>query len=554
MWSLLLQLLVSSSPVVSYGPCTYPNSCWPSASAWSSLNRTLQGGLVRSRPPAAPCHDDFLNVTACDEVKQNWLHEFWRSEQPGAYQDLAWENGDSYCNINNPQNQTCSQGLVPIYMAQVKSTADVQAAVVFARDHGLSTRVKGAAHDYLGRSSGNGTFGIQTTKLSGIEFDDSFKPTGAGRNTLAQTAVHVAAGEHWYYVNKAASEHGVVVVSGASYSVGAAGGWILGGGHSSLSPQYGLGVDNVLQFEIVTPDGKLRTVNQFQNKDLFWALRGGGHGFGVVTTVTYKTHPAITAISAIFINATFTNPSYHGFLMTALTLQPTMAAHNFSGYMYPYPTNFLGLLFVHNSADLAGANATLQPLYDFAASETSQGRPAQVQMLSYVLTDYTQIFPEDPSTISEPGIGVSSILGSRLAPVTAFEGERAETMANFIENTPGTTILHLVSGGQVSTVAEDATAVHPSWRRATHHIVISAGWDTTTPLAFRDVIRQQLTNKTQELAALVPGFGSYNNEADYNEPNWKEAFWGSNYPRLKSIKATIDPRGLFTCHHCVGDE
>jgi hypothetical protein len=87
------------------------------------------------------------------------------------------------------------------------------------------------------------------------------------------------------------------VVGGSSYSVGAAGGWVLGGGHSSLSPQYGLGVDSefslielisflddfadVVQFEIVTPDGEVRKVNAYKNQDLFWALRGGGPGFGV---------------------------------------------------------------------------------------------------------------------------------------------------------------------------------------------------------------------------------------------------------------------------------
>jgi len=88
------------------------------------------------------------------------------------------------------------------------------------------------------------------------------------------------------------------VVGGIAYTVGAAGGWILGGGHSSLSPQYGLGVDSeflqgkfqllglidrvdVLQFEIVTPDGASRIANAYQNEDLFWALRGGGPGFGV---------------------------------------------------------------------------------------------------------------------------------------------------------------------------------------------------------------------------------------------------------------------------------
>ena len=73
----------------------------------------------------------------------------------------------------------------------------------------------------------------------------------------------------------------MVVVGGSSYSVGAAGGWVLGGGHSSLSPQYGLGVDNVLQFEIVTPDGKVRTAHACVETDLFWALKGGGAGFGV---------------------------------------------------------------------------------------------------------------------------------------------------------------------------------------------------------------------------------------------------------------------------------
>ncbi|CAG8760219.1 9747_t:CDS:2, partial [Acaulospora colombiana] len=129
-------------------------------------------------------------------------------------------------------------------------------------------------------------------------------------------------------VYKAADEHSVVVVGGGSYSVGAAGGWILGGGHSSLSPQYGLGVDNVVQFEVVTPDGELRTVNAYKNKDLFWALRGGGPGFGVVTKVTYRTHPAITSIARLSLNVTYTTPSYRNLLRTYLLLQPTLSAKN----------------------------------------------------------------------------------------------------------------------------------------------------------------------------------------------------------------------------------
>ncbi|KIM28701.1 hypothetical protein M408DRAFT_131429 [Serendipita vermifera MAFF 305830] len=556
---LVVQTLVALSLVAASQhnqPCTYPNACWPSDGAWSSLNRTLQGGLVRARPPAAPCHVNSLNDTACNAVKENWNLGLWRGDQPGAYFDTAWENGNSYCNIDNDPAVPCDQGLVPIYMAQVKNSADVQAAVSFARDHDLSTRVKGASHDFLGRSSGNGTFGIQTIKLKGIEFDDTFRPKGSPSGTASQTAVHIAAGEHWYYVNKAASEHGVVVVGGSSYSVGAAGGWVLGGGHSSLSPQYGLGVDNVLQFEIVTPDSQLRTANRFLNKDLFWALRGGGPGFGVVTKVTYKTHPAITAISAFSVDATYTKASQHGFLKTLLTLQPALAAHNFSGYMYPSPTNFTSYLLVHNSADISGANATFQPLYDFAEAETGQGRPVTITSVATVLTEYLQMWGQDPLTVSEDGAARSILLGSRLAPMSAFEEPQVDAMVSFMENLGDYEFLqfHLIAGGRVNQVPENATAVHPSWRRASHHIIVATGWLTDTPFAARDLVRQGITNRTQALASIVPSFGAYVNEADINEPNWAETFWGPNYPRLRSIKSVIDPRGLFTCHHCVGDE
>jgi hypothetical protein len=95
--------------------------------------------------------------------------QFWRADQPGGYFDLgklghlklsylrltvvflitAWENGDSFCNIDNDPNVPCDQGLVPTYVAKVQSVADVQSAVCFARDNNLAVRVKGASHDLL---------------------------------------------------------------------------------------------------------------------------------------------------------------------------------------------------------------------------------------------------------------------------------------------------------------------------------------------------------------------------------------------------------------------
>jgi hypothetical protein len=304
-----------------------------------------------------------------------------------------------------------------------------------------------------------------------------------------------------------------------------------------------LTVTDVLQFEIVTPDGQVRTANQYQNTDLFWALRGGGGGFGVslyllksccsnntqvVTQVTYRTYPAITAISAILLSMNYTQPSYRNLLKTFYSLQPTLSAHNASGYTYPSPTSFSAQLVVHNSADLSGFNSTLAPLYAFAANETAQGRPVTVSSQAYVLPNYMSLFPSSPGSVNE-GAGNNGILGSRLLPMSIWQGSSLDSIVDFITQTQFGVqihlsefisishhvffnILHPVAGGKVSEVAADATAIHPSWRRTTHHFILIGGWPANTTFEYRNVIRQTLTNATQALGMLVPDSGCYINE------------------------------------------
>ena len=87
------------------------------------------------------------------------------------------------------------------------------------------------------------------------------------------------------------TQENVLVVGGNALTVGAAGGYLQGGGHSAMSPLYGLAVDNTLEMDVVIADGTLLTVNSCTNEDLFWALRGGGGGtFGIVTRVVHKAH------------------------------------------------------------------------------------------------------------------------------------------------------------------------------------------------------------------------------------------------------------------------
>ena len=162
----------------------------------------------------------------------------------------------------------------------------------------------------------------------------------------------LGAGVQWFEAYAAAKENNVLIVGGFSLggSVGAAGGWLAGGDHSALAPNYGLGtlnqpnhtrlnscsfigVDNVLEIEIVTADSNLIIANSYQNQDLLWALRGGGGGtWGVVTSVTYKTHPS-TPFSAAFliVNSTNTN-STQNLLAEVIRITPSLVDQGYGGY------------------------------------------------------------------------------------------------------------------------------------------------------------------------------------------------------------------------------
>ena len=86
------------------------------------------------------------------------------------------------------------------------------------------------------------------------------------------------------------------------------------------------------------------------------------------------------------------------------------------------------------------------------------------------------------------------------------------------------------------------------------HIVLTSYWGDDTPLGIQKEYARQLTQLNGRLREITPGSGAYFNEADPNEPNWQNTFFGANYARLKQIKDRVDPQGLFMCLHCVGSE
>ncbi|KAL5017612.1 hypothetical protein ScPMuIL_007201 [Solemya velum] len=185
----------------------------------------------------------------------------------------------------------------PAMVVLVGSVSDVQKAVRFARSFDLKISIRSSGHDFIGRSTGDGTLQINLSNMANISVNTASSSWPAGEVT-------VESGNSWIRVYEEVDKHNRVMIGGSAHTV-AMGGYTLGGGHSPISRTFGLAVDNLLGVEMVAVNGTLVRASangttyidddggetHDSNADLFWALRGGGGGtFGVVTKFTFKLH------------------------------------------------------------------------------------------------------------------------------------------------------------------------------------------------------------------------------------------------------------------------
>ncbi len=173
---------------------------------------------------------------------------------------------------------------VPALVVQPTSARDVAAAVAFARDYGLLLSIKGGGHNIAGTAIAEGGLTLDMAHMRGVTVDPDAR------------LAHVGPGCRLRDVDAATQEHGLATVLGFVSETGVAG-LTLGGGFGYLARRFGWAVDNLEEVEIVTAGGEIRTASRDENPDLFWALRGGGGNFGVVTRFTFRLHevgPTIT--------------------------------------------------------------------------------------------------------------------------------------------------------------------------------------------------------------------------------------------------------------------
>lgn len=206
----------------------------------------------------------------------------------------------------------------------------------------------------------------------------------------------LGAAEQWYDVYKAADKHNVVVVGGAARSVGAAGGWVQGGGHSPLGGMYGMGVDNVFQFQVVKANGKVVIANKCKNNDLFWALRGGGGGtWGIALKITYKTHPPLKNISVLGVTLNTTDlTAMENLSKVFIDSIPAISDAGARGYATWIPPNSFYAILAHpGSSKIQTINDTFARVWDWVDSHpgTKADSVETVHPLSLVVLNDTSI-------------------------------------------------------------------------------------------------------------------------------------------------------------------
>jgi FAD/FMN-containing dehydrogenase len=172
------------------------------------------------------------------------------------------------------------------YAVNATGASDYIETLAFAKKRKLRLVIRNTGHDYLGKSAGAGSLALWTHHLKDIAVLDYRSDSYTGKAMKVGAGVQASEAQH------VAKSLRLVVVEGDCPTVGFAGGYTQGGGTSPLASKFGLAADQVLEWEVVTPTGKVLTATPDQNPDLYWALSGGGSGtYGIVLSMTVKLHP-----------------------------------------------------------------------------------------------------------------------------------------------------------------------------------------------------------------------------------------------------------------------
>ncbi|MFI7277202.1 FAD-binding oxidoreductase [Streptomyces sp. NPDC049879] len=428
----------------------------------------------------------------------------------------------------------------PQAVVHCASAEDVSLTVRFAQDHGLPVAVRSGGHSFGGYSTGTGLV-LDVSRMNEVTVRDGAVDIGPGALNVDILAT--------------LAPHGLVVSEGGCPTV-AAGGFLQGGGFGFLTRPTGMACDAVTSAEIVLADGRTVTASADRDSDLFWAVRGGGGAFGVVTRFTVTPHSGDRMLMANLVFGWDTAPRVlHGVAQWLVDAPRTIGG----GAYVVQPDAAPGTVPALNV--MLASRGTEEEL----ATETARllaltGRPAARQGGAMTYRQLmTLVFQCDGLTLAEsrragktatgkltrPAFGLERSRFARVpfaesdwaAVLTAFDADRTPGQARYLD-------LHMF-GGAANDPARTATAyVHRDALFAVNYRVLVDNPADVTP-ANTATAHHWTDNGFTTIDPLSNG-ESYQNWMDTKLPDWRESYYAENWPRLQAIKTSHDPNGFFT--------
>ena len=408
-------------------------------------------------------------------------------------------------------------------------------------------------------------------------------------------AVSVGAGAIWMRVyNAVTTKAGRYVQGGGCTTVGVAG-LIQSGGFGSFSKNYGTAASWLLEAEVVTADGAVRIANACTNPDLFWGLKGGGGGgLGVVTRLTLQTHalPEWAGGASMTIEAA-SDDAFRRLIGAFVDFYAdTLCNPHWGEGIEVRRNNILSISMVSQGLDTAQAKQVWQPFLDWLAALPEDFRLTGTPVIGSMPAQHwwdadfrKRYVPR--SIVSDPRPGASPddfwwsgdagqvgwfLHGFELAWLPRWRCWSRTQRGRLVDALFAASrqwwsvLLHFNKG--LGGAPDDAvaaardTATNPAVLTA-FALAIIAGWgppahpelpDHEPDIGVARPDARAIARAMVELRKVVPDAGAYVSESSYFEKDWQGAYWGTNYQRLRAVKAKYDPDGLFFVHHGVGSE
>lgn len=550
---------------------------WPSQAAWKRLNDEVDGNLIPVEFPIEACVKDTVSA-GCQNLLDNIHNPYYIGDQPGLTQTLGWV--DAW--VSKPS----------VYAVAASNADHIAAAVNFARENDLRLVVKGGGHSYQGTSNAADSLLVWTRHMNDITMHETYVPHGCEGKHAPQRAVTIGSGAIWMQAYDAVTTKGGAYVQGGGCTTVGVAGLVQSGGFGSFSKHYGTAAAGLLEAEVVTADGKVRIANACTNSDLFWALKGGGGGtFGAVSKVTLRARelPEFWGAAILTVKAS-SDEAFRRLLRYFVGFyRERLFNDRWGEHARITSDNVLDLLMVCHDLSTEQVKQIWQPFLDWVARSpgayTIERQPILASMparhwwdVEWRKQNHQAVFNLD----QRPGASSNNAWwtgdGGQVAwflygyeslwmPASLLEDDSQERLAQslFAGSRYKNIELHfnkgLAGGPREALEATRDTATNPAVLNAfALAIVGDAGGGYPGVRGHEPDVeagrksRQEIHKCVNQLRALVPDGGAYVSESDFFQENWQQAYWGSNYARLASVKKKYDPTGLFFVHNGVGSE